>query len=65
MYACPFWHPLHSGPSLEGWIPHSVFLLKISSFLIKGVFSCPFGDLGREGVINIWPVKPFETVPVI
>ena len=49
---------------LEGGIPHSAFLLKISS-LLKGVFSCPCGGLGQGGVTNTWPVKPLETVMVI
>ena len=44
--------------------PHT-FLPKISSLLIKGVFSCPCGGLGQGVFINIWPVKPFETVIVI
>ena len=57
-------HPLHSIPLLEGGIPHAVFFLKLSSLLINGALSCPLrGGLGV--VINIWPVKPFETVTVI
>ena len=27
---------------------------------IKGVFIIPFWELGLGGVLNIWPVKPFE-----
>ena len=64
MYVCQLWNLLHSWPSLAGGIPHSSFLLKISSLLIKGV-SCPCGGLGQEYVINSWPVKPFETLKVI
>ena len=45
--------------------PRSAFLLKISSSLIKGVFSSPLGVRVRGGVINIRSVKPFKTVPVI
>ena len=48
--------------SLEGGIPHSAFLPKISSLLIKGGFSCPCGCLG---VITTWLVKAFETEMVI
>ena len=45
----------------------SVFLLKISSLLIKEeeFFLALWGARVRGGVISIWPVKPFETVPVI
>ena len=32
---------------------------------IKDVFPCPFRGLGQGVVINIWPVKPFETVMLI
>ena len=37
-----------------------LFLLKISSLLIEGVFFFSFGVLGLGVVINTWPVKPFE-----
>ena len=30
-----------------------------------GSFFLPSGGLGSGGVIHTWPVKPFETVPVI
>ena len=57
---------IERGTHLNVGIRHSAFLLKISSLLIKGVFSCPFGGLwGQGGAINIWPVNPFETVLVI
>ena len=36
---------LQSWSSLDGGIPHSAFLLKISSWLIKGVFFLPSGRL--------------------
>ena len=39
--------------------PNSLFLLKIYSMLMKGVF------FWGGGVINIWPVKLSETVTVI
>ena len=39
----------------------TAFVLKISPLLIKRVFSCSCWGLSQEGVINIWPVKPFET----
>ena len=39
-------------------------LTMISSLLIEGVFTCPCGGLGQGGVINTWPVEPFETVLV-
>ena len=51
--------PIALLPSLEEGIPYYMFLLKISSLLIHGVFSWVKG-----GVINIWLVKPFETVMV-
>ena len=53
---------LKEGPLLWRRDPHSAFLLQISSLLIKGVSSCP---LGVRGVSSCWPVKPFETGPVI
>ena len=49
---------------MEGWILHSAFL-KIFSLLIKSFFLPSYEGWGRGGVIDIWPVKPFETVPVI
>ena len=42
--------PMHSWSSLEGGIPHSAFLLKISSLLIKGVFSRPFSWARARGM---------------
>ena len=51
------WTPSHP------CIPHSVFLLKVFSLLIR--FLLPSGGLGLGGVKDIWPVKPFETVAVI
>ena len=53
--------PIHSIPSLEGGIPLTAFLLNISSLLIKR-FSFASGGLGLGGVIDIWPVRPYETV---
>ena len=44
---------------------HSVFLPKISSLLIKGVFLACMVGLVHRGVINTVPVKPFETVMMI
>ena len=55
-------------PSLEivPGIVHSAVLPKSSSSLIKGVISCScVGAWSQGGVINIFPVKPFETVMVI
>ena len=52
-------------PIPEGGIPYYAILLKISSLLIKGVFSRRLGDLESGGVINICPIKPFATVMTI
>ena len=47
--------------SLEGGILHSVFLLKISSLLIR--FSLALWGARVRGVLRAtWPVKPFENV---
>jgi len=48
-------------PSLEGGIPHTVFLLKISSLLIKGGFFLPSGGLGlgcQKGVKGVSKGSP-------
>ena len=42
-----------------------VVVVVVSYKMSKGVFSCPQGCYSQGGVINIWPVKPFEAVPVI
>ena len=65
MYVCQLWYPvaLLTFPGRRD--PESAFLLKIYSLLIKGVIYWPFESYCQGGAINIWPVEPFETVPVI
>ena len=52
-------------PTAPLTVPGKRDLPKVSSWLIKGVFSCSFWGLGSGGVISVLPVKPFETVMVI
>ena len=63
---CQLWHTLDSWSSLEEGIPYYAFLLKFSSLLIsREFFLARVGAWVKGGVMNIWPVKPFETVMVI
>ena len=59
-------HGTHCTPN-HPWKEGSPTLLPSQGFflIIQGVFSCPPGGLGLGGVVNVWPVKPFETVTVI
>ena len=43
----------------------SAFLLKMSSLLIKGIFSRLLGGYGQGAVVNTQPLQPIEAVPVI
>jgi hypothetical protein len=51
----PGWRdPRFCVPSQEFYLAYYIYL-----------FFLPSGGLESEEVINIWPVKPFETAPVI
>ena len=57
--------PKRLGPALILVVVVVVVVVVVSYKMSKGVFSCPQGGYGQGGVIDIWPLKPFEAVPVI